>query len=86
MLTHGSDFMYSFTLTALLFYSPINSSFSPYTKNIIIKTLLQIWRQFRLYYGFQTFSVCPDTVKIWFPTINDGQDFFPVGNIWPINV
>lgn len=44
------------TLTALL-YSPINRSFSPYTKNYIVKTSLRIWRQFRRYYGLQTFSM-----------------------------
>uniref|UniRef100_A0A673FPW0 Reverse transcriptase domain-containing protein n=1 Tax=Sinocyclocheilus rhinocerous TaxID=307959 RepID=A0A673FPW0_9TELE len=44
------------TLTALL-HSPINCSYSLFTKNVVVKTSLRIWRQFRRFYGLQAFSM-----------------------------
>lgn len=40
-----------------LVHSPIHSSSFPYTKNVIVKTSLRIWVQFKRYFGLQTFSI-----------------------------
>lgn len=45
------------TSLAALVHAPIKCSSSPYTKNIIVKTTLRIWRQFRLHFGLQTSSI-----------------------------
>ena len=41
------------SLTALL-HCPFSLSLSPYTKNILVKSTLRIWKQFRRHFGLQT--------------------------------
>lgn len=61
------------SLKALL-HSPIHSSTSPYTKNVIVKTSLRIWVQFRRYFGLQSFSTyAPLAANHAFPlSLTDG--------------
>lgn len=61
------------SLTALV-HSPINCSFSPYVKNIIVKTTLRIWNQFKRHFGLQTFSTSAPLVAnhAFAPSISDG--------------
>ncbi len=40
-----------------LVHSPIHSSTFSYTKNVIVKTSLRVWVQFKRFFGLQTFSV-----------------------------
>lgn len=55
------------SLTALL-HAPIKCSSSPYTKNVIVKTTLRIWRQFRHHFGLQTYSIfAPVAANFVFP-------------------
>lgn len=44
------------SLTALA-HAPLNFSFSPYSKNAIIKSTLKVWSQFRRHFGLQSFSL-----------------------------
>lgn len=61
------------SLKALL-HSPIHSSTSPYTKNVIVKTSLRIWVQFWRYFGLQSFSTyAPLAANHAFPpSLTDG--------------
>ena len=43
------------SLTSLV-HSPINSPVSLYAKNIVVKTSLRIWNQFKRHFGLQAFS------------------------------
>jgi len=55
------------TLKALV-HSPIHSSTFPYTKNVIVKTSLRIWVQFKRHFGLQTYSIyAPLAVNHAFP-------------------
>lgn len=53
-----------------LLHSPIKISSSPYTKIVIIKTSLWVWRQIRLNYGLQTF-LC--LIHIFLPVLVGSQ-------------
>lgn len=51
-----------------LAHAPISISPSAYTKNIIVRTSLRIWTQFRRHFGLQTYSVlAPITANPIFP-------------------
>ena len=55
------------SLPALL-HCPLNCSSALYTDNIIVKTSLQIWNQFKRHFGLQTFSIsAPLTENHVFP-------------------
>lgn len=55
-------------------HSPIKGPSSAYTKNVIVKTSLRIWNQFRRCFGLQTYSIsAPITANhIFPPSLVDG--------------
>ena len=57
-----------------LTYSPILSSTSPYTKNVIVKKSLKIWVQFRRHFGLQSFSINAPLAAnhVFHPSLVDG--------------
>lgn len=55
------------SLSALA-HSPVKSPITSYTKNVIIKTTVKIWNQFRRCFGLQTYSIlAPITASPSFP-------------------
>ena len=44
------------SLTALA-HAPLTFSFSPYTKNVIVKSTLRVWTQFKRHFGLQSLSL-----------------------------
>ena len=63
----------SVSLRALA-YSPILSSTSPYTKNVIVKKSLRIWVQFRRHFGLQSYSINAPLAAnhVFQPSLMDG--------------
>lgn len=70
-------------LTALL-HAPIKCSSSPYTKNVIVKTTLRIWRQFRHHFGLQTSSISAPIAAnfVFLPSFMDINGLFRSGRHW----
>lgn len=64
-----------FSLSALA-HSPIKSPIKNYTKNVIIKTTVKIWNQFRRSFDLQTYSIlAPITANHSFPPSLIGRAF-----------
>lgn len=61
------------TSLSALIHSPIKCSLSPYVTNIIVKTSLQIWKQFKRQFGFHNFSfLAPITANhVFLPSLSD---------------
>lgn len=61
------------SLTALI-HAPLSFSPSPFWNNILVKSTFKIWKQFRRYFGLQTFSfLAPLSANpVFHPSLIDG--------------
>ncbi len=66
------------TLTALV-HSALSLSLSPYSKNVLVKSTLRIWKQYRCHFGLQTllsFLAPISANPVFHPSLTDRHSLF----------